>query len=533
MPRWPLFIVACLPVMLLLPPRGSTHCQRFPKSTCEQHTAFVPGYNLLGEGIDITTLQRKGAYLVDTSQWLGPNDTCILCRNHLMKGQLQRLPLATMDWRVRPSCDRQVSSFVAHSDVHVAKVLAEEVKNSWNVMLNLPKEMESKGQVVLAGSQSRMAIYAREKSQQDRYTFVRHEVSCEYYWLRLLPRPSLLSPHFSRDVQNLSSKYDPDEYQHFIDIYGTHYISQAQLGARVRNLLPVRTCAATLAGITASDIKNCLTLEASQGWISHSLSDKCPELQGNQAKRVFREAYGQRRTEIVGGSSQPELLFAEVQLFLDWMNNVTMYPGVVSYSLQPIHTLVDRGNPRRAILKRAVRKYIDQRALSRNCVNRCPDGRYPSSEDSCRCLCRPDSFTDTTCCAREWGVAHLQVHIVKGYSLWGDPFTAADAYVKVFFQGWVMRTSPIQDNNNPYWSKTLDFEMVKLTQGGNILKLEIWDQDIHYDDLLKTCYEYLVAGGKKWKTCHLSQGRIEYYYVLECGPALGGPSCHDYVPQKV
>uniref|UniRef100_A0ACB8EWD2 Uncharacterized protein n=1 Tax=Sphaerodactylus townsendi TaxID=933632 RepID=A0ACB8EWD2_9SAUR len=184
MSRWPLFIVACLPVLLLLPPRGSTHCQRFPKSTCERHTAFVPGYNLLGEGIDVTTMERKGAYLVDTSRWLDPQDTCVLCRNRLMKGQLQRLPLAAVDWRVHPSCHRQGSSSVEHSDVDVANMLAGEVKNNWIMKFSLPKEMQgdvAKGKVVLVGGRSEMVSYAHEKAQEDRYSFVRHEVSCEYY----------------------------------------------------------------------------------------------------------------------------------------------------------------------------------------------------------------------------------------------------------------------------------------------------------------------------------------------------------------
>lgn len=178
-----LFLATCLLFSPLLPARGSSHCQLFPKPTCEQHTGFVPGHNLAGEGIDITTLARKGAYLVDTSQWQDQNGTCTLCRNPLMEGQLQRLPLAGVDWRVRVSCYRQVSGSVEHSDMDVAKAVATEVKNDWKIDLGLPKELESvlKVHVAFAGSQSQLAIYARKKAQQDRYSFVRHEVSCEYY----------------------------------------------------------------------------------------------------------------------------------------------------------------------------------------------------------------------------------------------------------------------------------------------------------------------------------------------------------------
>lgn len=98
-----------------------------------------------------------------------------------MNGQLQRLPLAAVDWRVHVLCHRQLSSSVEHSDIDVAKALAVDVKNDWKVELGLPKEMEVEARVVLAGSQSQVVIYAHEKTQQDRYSFVRHEVSCEYY----------------------------------------------------------------------------------------------------------------------------------------------------------------------------------------------------------------------------------------------------------------------------------------------------------------------------------------------------------------
>lgn len=100
-----------------------------------------------------------------------------------MNGQLQRLPLAGADWRVRNSCYRQSSGSVEYSDVDVAKAVAAEVRNDWKIDLRLPKELESilKLRVAFAGSQSQLAIYAHEKAQQDRYSFVRHEVSCVYY----------------------------------------------------------------------------------------------------------------------------------------------------------------------------------------------------------------------------------------------------------------------------------------------------------------------------------------------------------------
>ncbi|XP_053120949.1 perforin-1-like isoform X2 [Hemicordylus capensis] len=519
-----LFLAACFLFLSLLLSRVSSHCQLFPRSTCEQHSAFVPGHNLAGEGIDITTLARKGAYLVDSSRWQDPNGTCTLCRNPLMDGQLQRLPLASVDWRVRTTCYRQVTSSVKHSDMDVMKALAGEVKNEWKIDLGLPKEMDFlKSQVVFAGSHSQMAIYAHKKAQQDR--------------LRLLQRPSLLTPHFSHAVGKLPSKHDPEEYQHVIDTYGTHYISQVQLGGRVRNLLAVRTCEAVLAGLTASDIKDCLTVEASVGpdLLSETLRAKCQELKRGRAKGAFWEAYGQRRTEAEGGDSQVELLFTEVEnnivLFSEWMETLKTRPGIVSYSLLPIHTLIAHGDPRRDVLRKAVRDYITQRAQWRNCTEQCPYGSYKHSDDPCKCVCHDESTTDAMCCARERGIARLQVHVLNGSGLWADYFSATDAYVRVFFRGQELKTSVIQDNNHPVWSESLDFGPVILT-GLDYIEVQIWDRDIKHDDLLATCKELLVAGRTKPTKCHPKYGYVKYYCEVQCGPTLGGTSCQNYVSQK-
>ncbi|XP_066486507.1 perforin-1-like [Tiliqua scincoides] len=533
-----LFLAICLLFLLLLPARGSSHCQLFPKSTCEQHTAFVPGHNLAGEGIDITTLARKGAYLLDTSQWQLPNGTCTLCQNPLMDGQLQRLPLAGVDWRVRVSCYRQESGSVEHSDVDVAKAVAGEVNNDWKINLGLPKELESilKVHVAFAGSQSQLAIYAHKKAQQDRYSFVRHEVSCVYYRLRLLGRPSLLTPHFSHDVGNLPSKYDSQEYQHIIDTYGTHYISQVQLGGKVLNTLAIRTCKAALAGITDFDIKACLTMNTSVGpdLLLQSLRAKCHEMWRGQAKGNFWDAYGQRRTDVVGGDSQAEILFSQVGnslLFSEWMETLKIRPGVVSYSLLPIHTLIARSDPKREVLRQAVRDYIAQRALWRNCTQQCPSGSYKSSTDPCMCVCQDESISDAMCCARERGIAHLTVQVQNGADLWADSFSATDAYVKVFFRGRELKTKTIHNTNEPLWSETLDFGPVVLT-GLDYIKVEVWDNDVRYDDLLATCYELLIAGPTKSLNCYPKYGYVRYSYEVRCGPSLGGKSCQKYVPQK-
>lgn len=300
-------------------------------------------------------------------------------------------------------------------------------------------------------------------------------------------------------------------------------------------MLALRTCEAALAGLTAYDIKACLTTNASVGpdLLSLSLRAKCQEMRRGQDKGNTWDAYGQRRIEIVGGDSQAEMLFSEgsILLFSEWMETLKTRPGVVSYSLLPIHTLIARGDPKREVLRQAVRDYIAQRALWRNCTQQCPSGSYKSSTDPCVCVCHDESISDAMCCARERGIAHVKVHVQDGAELWADYFSATDAYVKVFFRGRELKTKIIRNNNEPSWSETLDFGPVVLT-GLDYIKVEVWDKDVRHDDLLATCYEHLVAGQSKPLHCYPKSGSVKYSYEVHCGPSLGGTSCRKYVPQK-
>nr|XP_034993124.1 perforin-1-like [Zootoca vivipara] len=544
-----LLLTALLPFLFLLPTTTSSHCQTFHRSACMKQDTFVPGHNYIGEGVDITSLERKGAYVVDTGRWQGPNGTCKLCRNPLMNGHLQKLPLAGVDWQVVRSCHRQVSSSVENLDVDVANTMAMEVKNDWKVDLGLEMEMNNgreedpglpKARVAFAGSRSRMAIYAHEKSREDSYSFVRQEVSCAYYRMRLLQRPSLLASHFSRAVARLPRNNNSEEYQHFINIYGTHYISHVQLGGRLRHLLAVQTCKMALWGITASTIQRCLNWGASLGvdWLfgSTSLSSECEDLKRAYSRGILEDADAKQHIEVVGGDKQVEMLFSkagEAQLFSAWMESAKTKPGLVSYSLLPLHTLLNQRDPRRDLLKQAIVGHINQRALKRDCPQQCPRWSSQSSGEQCTCLCQQDGLNNEMCCAWQRGRARLKFVVVNGSRLWGDHFTATDAYVRILFKGQEMRTSIITDNDNPQWSETLDYGTVTLADH-NSFKVQLWDEDVWHDDLLQSCFHRLEAKvGTFRHRCYAPHGYIEYYYLLECGHTLGGPSCQNYVPLRL
>ncbi|KAH1171921.1 hypothetical protein KIL84_007539 [Mauremys mutica] len=148
---------AFIPLLLFIFPGASSHCHTSTENECDKHTAFVPRHSLAGEGIDVTTMARKGAYLVDSSLWQHEDGTCTLCQNPLQGGQWQRLPLAVVDWRVHVSCGRKLSDSVQQSAMGMMESAASVVQNDWKVGLDVPVKPKVNVQVALAGSHSKLA----------------------------------------------------------------------------------------------------------------------------------------------------------------------------------------------------------------------------------------------------------------------------------------------------------------------------------------------------------------------------------------
>uniref|UniRef100_K7FQF3 MACPF domain-containing protein n=1 Tax=Pelodiscus sinensis TaxID=13735 RepID=K7FQF3_PELSI len=519
MPRFRSF----LPLLLFILPGASSQCQTYTVNECKKHTAFVPGHSLVGEGIDVTTMARKGAYLVDSSTWQDPDDTCTLCQNQLQGGQLQRLPLG--------ACSKKLSSSVKESGMSMLQLAASAVQNDWKVGLDVPVKPKVNVQVELAGSHSKLANFVVEQSRKDKYSFVSHEVSCGYYQWHHVSMRRVLHPKFAEALKNLPEQYDSKskvEYQQLISNYGTHYVTQVRLGGRARDVTAVRVCEAALSGLTDDEVKDCLSAESAVSIGPASIKggySKCEEAKKKEkVKGSFHEMYQERHVEVEGGQSTTDVLFSgqDAKVFSVWMESLKASPGLVSYSLQPIHSLV-KNKPKRETLKRAVSEYILERALRRNCTQSCPPGTQRSAHDPCSCVCPGGAETNGMCCSRERGLGKLTVTVQKASGLWGDYVTATDGFI---------RTHTVWNNDNPTWKNAnLDFGTVRLTSTSKI-RVQVWDEDNKWDDdKLGNCDIELESGGPHQKDCYMNHGRVWFQYSLRCGPHLGGQKCLDYVSQ--
>lgn len=138
---------------------------------------FVPGHNLAGEGFDVVTLERKGSYVIDTEKWDLGNGTCNLRKNQYLKGVTQKLPAAVVFWRSLPKCSMKVSSRAFESSEALVNDSSSALSVSWKLGLHI----ENVAGRSAGSTHSREAKFAMSKSKEDKYSFVKHEIGCNFY----------------------------------------------------------------------------------------------------------------------------------------------------------------------------------------------------------------------------------------------------------------------------------------------------------------------------------------------------------------
>uniref|UniRef100_A0A8C6WNB3 MACPF domain-containing protein n=1 Tax=Neogobius melanostomus TaxID=47308 RepID=A0A8C6WNB3_9GOBI len=167
-------------------------------------TPFFPGHNLAGEGYDIVTLKRKGAYLIDMKTFMTPNGTCHLITNPLQGNQLQKLPLSAVDLRAFSRCESNFYQTEQSSVSTVVQEMTHQDSSDWKVGLDVDKF----GGLEVGGSRSDQYSFASTRVKQDKFTFSIHRSSCTHYMYRVSDTPPL-SSEFKNDVSRLPPPTTP------------------------------------------------------------------------------------------------------------------------------------------------------------------------------------------------------------------------------------------------------------------------------------------------------------------------------------
>ncbi|XP_067281815.1 perforin-1-like isoform X2 [Pseudorasbora parva] len=500
---------------------------------CE-NAPFVPGHNLAGEGFDVVTMTRKGSYVIDTEKWDLGNGECKLSKNSYMNEIKQKLPAAVVDWRTLPKCSMKVSSQIFESSEALVNDSSSALSVSWKVGL----DVKAAGAAV-GSTHSREAKFAMQKSKEDKYSFTKHEVACSFYRYRVAEKPPLHA-EFLEAIKSLPESYDPDAYRNLIATYGTHFTTGVTLGGKVKAITAIKSCQASLSGLTDTAVKDCLDVEASGSYSvatvkveSHFCKEKKKKMGTNEK---FSSMFSERQTEIIGGNINGEdLLFSgssHPNSLKNWLESLKSLPDVVHYSLKPLHFLLSTKHPARKGLKRAVEKYIIENGLMKVCSEPCKIGEKCSARDRCACVCQSSQMIKSNCCPAEKGLATLKVYSLSANGLYGDRFTQTDGAVLVTYGTQSKRTEIINDNDNPSWPETFEFGAIKIRMA-NKLTFEVYDADSYWNsDLLGKC-SFDLRSGVVSEDCVFTHGTLFFTYEVKCAPSLNGPQCNDYKPSPM
>lgn len=358
-------------------------------------------------------------------------------------------------------------------------------------------------------------------------------VSCRFS----IDKDKAVSDLFKGHVRTLPVNYDDDsrlDYYKLIVKYGTHFITEYDLGASIKMFTAVPVCRIYLDKLTVSQLAQCLEIRL-DSLFSADKGTKKQDLQKCDNTLQYISLIMERDVhliDITGGSfsTRMDMMNGIWNQAENWLKSVQFEPGLLSFSVQAIHNLVDPNDSRRSNLQLAVHDYVNEHTLFRECNQPCPPGVQQNALDPCSCECPNDNYTNSMCCPQKQGLARLTVNIMSAQRLWGDFFSATDAYVKVFYKRKVMCTPTIWNNNEPIWNINLDFGIIHITENYPQIKMQVWDDDGgSNDDLLGKCSASLESWNALHHVCYLShRGQMYFKYSLICAPHLGGPICKDY-----
>uniref|UniRef100_A0A1A8CWG8 C2 domain-containing protein n=1 Tax=Nothobranchius kadleci TaxID=1051664 RepID=A0A1A8CWG8_NOTKA len=106
----------------------------------------------------------------------------------------------------------------------------------------------------------------------------------------------------------------------------------------------------------------------------------------------------------------------------------------------------------------------------------------------------------------------LRVSNLRAAGLRPDQNSNADGFVKVFCASTSMgQTTVYHDHPNPSWTSTFTY---RRALQGDVLKLEVFDKDVAFDDRLGTCTVRIKKGTFSHRCSLTKGGTLSYTYSL-------------------
>ncbi|XP_076005596.1 perforin-1-like [Genypterus blacodes] len=111
-------------------------------------------------------------------------------------------------------------------------------------------------------------------------------------------------------------------------------------------------------------------------------------------------------------------------------------------------------------------------------------------------------------CSLTLAQAQLKLYNLRGSDIDVGLFGTTDAYIKVFCGSDELGETSIRRNDDsPWWSEEFSHYSAQVD---DVLRLEVYDHDILFDDLLGICQRQIKVGTHQFE-CYLEKGGTIYY----------------------
>uniref|UniRef100_A0A3B5R1C1 Perforin-1-like n=1 Tax=Xiphophorus maculatus TaxID=8083 RepID=A0A3B5R1C1_XIPMA len=453
-----LLVCSLLLLSVLLVHSSVLSCRIGTQSECDA-APFVPGHKMVGKGFDIVRLQIKRALVINVKTYLNPRETCILCSNPLQNHTYQKLPSSVVDWSASSQCSADIIS--SYHTTEPATTPTSSLNNRSKRTATFSAHTVSPATIM-----SRMEILFFSLSSDRSWLLKKLSNFVLVSSFILSPTPPL-SAEFKRQLDILPSHYNystRNEYRKLINTYGTHYFRL------VRTLAHTHCELVTDIFLQGSILKNFKPVLGKMK-ISHVPKSCMGVLLNQDSATNFSSGLHQHYSEVLGGDGwlgEFSISQNDSTAYMNWLRSLIEHPEVVSFSFRPLYQLVPN-KLQQAEMKTAIEQYLKDTAVKKSL-------QEPDCEGS-----TPNLSSD--CCPLYASRGNLSVTIVRGWNLYGDVIGKTDGYAKMFY-GSISHQTQVIISDEPQWNAEFDLGKVDTSLA---LKIEVWDQDWKYHDLLIEC----------------------------------------------
>ncbi|CAK6950602.1 complement component C7 [Scomber scombrus] len=382
-------------------------CDPLQKYIVCLNSAPPPNTELLGLGYDVVTGKRR-ASVINTKSFGGQ------CRTMFsgVHNNVYRLPLSTIQYSFMVKAQNDFSDEMFKSEWHYAKdkVKRQTVSGTTTGYRNSDYHM------------------THDKTKVHKILVLKNDIEVAQFQSNS-PQYLPISEEFWKALAKLPSVYDYAAYRRVLERFGTHYLSEGNLGGSFKVVAKIDEETERQMVTESHQSNECVRTKR---WflIFPITTVDCRQDQSyHSSSSGYQRSNNEHTVEVDGGDlpfiaalntmdlNNPEKNW---QTYSNWADSIRSFPQVTKQKLRPLSELVKEvhcAGVKKLYLRRAIEQYFSESdpCHCRPCSN---NGMAVMDGDVCKCICKPG--TSGLACERGSEVEGQQGVIYGGWSCWSS-----------------------------------------------------------------------------------------------------------------